>query len=65
MKQHLTKNNTIGLILVVLLNFIKTAKNIKIHCHIESYMNLSVITGEENRPDMTVTQNESMIFVNC
>ena len=35
----------------------------KIHCGIEGYMNASVITREENRPDMIVTQSESTI--NC
>ena len=50
-------------ILAVLLNFIKTSKNIKIHCRIEGYMNPSVIIGEENRCDMIVTQNELTIFV--
>ena len=50
-------------ILAVLLNFIKRAKNIKIHYDIEGYMNPSVITEEENRPDVIVTQNESTIFV--
>ena len=34
----------------------------KIHCGIEGYMN-TVITREENRPDMIVTQSESTIFV--
>ena len=33
------------------------------HCETESYMNQSVITGAENRPDMIVTQNESTILV--
>ena len=50
-------------ILAVILNFIYTAKNMKIHCGIEGYMNTAVITREENRPDMTVTQSESTIFV--
>ena len=49
-------------ILAVLFKFIKTAKSIKIHCVIDSYMNPSVITGEENHPDMIVTQNKSTIF---
>ena len=35
----------------------------KIHCGIERYMNTAVITREENRPDMIVTQSESTIFV--
>ena len=47
------------LILAVLLNFIKTAKNIKIHCDIEVYMNPSVIKTE----NIIVTENESTIFV--
>ena len=51
------------LILAVLLNFIKTAKTIKIHCDIEVHMNPSVITGEENLPNMIVTQHESTVFV--
>ena len=51
------------MILAELLNFIKTAKNIKIHCDIEGYMNPSVITSEENRPDIIATENESTIFV--
>ena len=50
-------------ILAVLLNFIKTAKTIKIRCDIEGHMNPSVITGEENLPNMIVTQNESTVFV--
>ena len=50
-------------ILAVLLNFIKTAKTIKIHCDIEVHMNPSVITGEENLPNMIVIQNESTVFV--
>ena len=50
-------------ILTLLSNFIKTVKNIKIHCDIEGYMNSSVITGAENRLDMIVTQSESTIFV--
>ena len=50
-------------ILAVLSNFIKTAKNIKIHCDIEGYRNPSVITGAENRSDIIVIQNESTIFV--
>ena len=50
-------------ILAVLLDFIKIAKNKKMHCDIEGYMNPPVIIGEENRPDMIVTQNESTIFV--
>ena len=48
-------------ILAVLLNFIKTTKSI--NCDIEGYMNPSVITGEENRPDMIASQNELTIFV--
>ena len=51
------------MILAELLNFIKTAKHIKIHCDIEGYMNPSVITSEENRPDIIATENESTIFV--
>ena len=47
------------MILAVLLNFIKTAKNIKIHCDIEVYMNPSVIKTE----NIIVTENESTIFV--
>ena len=39
-------------ILAVLSNFIKTAKNIKIHSDIEGYMNPSIITAAKNRPDM-------------
>ena len=44
------------------MNFIKTNK-IKIHCDIEGYINPLVIIGDENRPDMIVTQNKSTIFV--
>ena len=51
------------LILALLSNFIKTVKNIKIHCGIEGYMNSSVLTAAENRLDMIVTQSESTIFV--
>ena len=51
-------NSRHDLILHVLSNFIKTAKNIKIRCDIEGYMKQT-----ENRPDMIVTQNESTIFV--
>ena len=47
------------MILAELLNFIKTAKNIKIHCDIEVYMNPSVIKTE----NIIVTENESTIFV--
>ena len=56
------------MILAVLSNFIKTVKNIKIHCEIDGYMNPSVITQAENRSDMIVIQNESTIFAiefNC
>ena len=45
------------------MNFIKRARNIAIRCEIERYMKPSVITGEENHPDIIVTQNESTIFV--
>ena len=41
-------------ILAVLSKFIKIGKNTEIHCDIEGYINPSVITGAENRPDMTV-----------
>ena len=44
------------------MNFIKTNK-IKIHCDIEGYINPLVIIGDENGPDMIVTQNKSTIFV--
>ena len=44
-------------ILAVPLNFIKTTENIKIHCDTEGYMNPSVITGEENCPDMMTQQS--------
>ena len=44
------------------MNFIKTNK-IKIHCDIEGYINPLVIIGDENRPDVIVTQNKSTIFV--
>ena len=44
------------------MNFIKTNK-IKIHCDTEGYINPLVIIGDENRPDMIVTQNKSTIFV--
>ena len=44
------------------MNFIKTNK-IKIHCDIEGYINPLVIIGDENCPDMIVTQNKSTIFV--
>ena len=44
------------------MNFIKINK-IKIHCDIEGYINPLVIIGDENRPDMIVTQNKSTIFV--
>ena len=44
------------------MNFIKTNK-IKIHCDIEGYINPLVIIGDENRPDMIITQNKSTIFV--
>ena len=47
------------MILAVLLNFIKTAKNTKIHCDIEVYMNPSAIKTE----NIIVTENESTIFV--
>ena len=47
----------------VLSNFIKTAKNMKIHCDIEGYINPSVITGAENCPDLILIQNKSTIFV--
>ena len=44
------------------MNFIKTNK-IKIHCDTEGYINPLVIIGDENRPDMIITQNKSTIFV--
>ena len=44
-------------ILAVPLNFTKTTENIKIHCDTEGYMNPSVITGEENCPDMMTQQS--------
>ena len=61
-KQHLTKSGTIEdmirSILALLLNFIKTRNKIKIHCDIEGYINPLAIIGDENRPDMIVTQNK-------
>ena len=59
-KQYIWKHDSIQ---AVFSNFIKSAKTIKMHCETESYMNQSVITGAENRPDMIVTQNESTILV--
>ena len=35
----------------------------KIHCGIEGFMNTSVITREENRPDMIVTQSQRSIVL--
>ena len=50
-------------ILSVISNFVNSARNIDLYCDIEGYINPSVITGTENRPDMIVILNESAIFV--
>ena len=50
-------------ILSVISNFVNSARNIDFYCDIEGYINPSVITGTESRPDMIVILNESTVFV--
>ena len=44
-------------ILSVISNLVNSARNIDFYCDIEGYINPSVITGTENRPDMIVILN--------
>ena len=50
-------------ILSVISNFVNSTRNIDFYCDMEGYINPSVITRTENRPDMIVILNEFTIFV--